>query len=138
MGFDATRKSLESAAGTAEVIGIAYGAFARMLPKLRAMTDPSSELFSAAVMAAALAANGRDALAFTPSLAIGNDEGDGLSVQDPGQDLGSARDIASLCQLLASRLDQAAEAATQDRDQAACQQAAQCAYEMAALLSGGS
>lgn len=138
MDFDATRQSLESPVGAAEVICIAYRAFARMLPGLRAMTDPSSEPFGAAVMAAALAANGRDALAFAPSLVIGNDQGDGLSVQDPGQGLGSARDIATLCQLLASRLDQAAEAATQDRDQAACQQAAQCAYEMAALLSGGS
>lgn len=136
MDFDTTRRSLATAADISDVIGIAYGAFAGTLPVLRAMQEPSSDHFSAAVMAAALAANGRDALAFAPSLVIGDDRRQARGVQEPGSE--SARDIASLYQLLAARLDQTSESAAQDDDRVACRHAAQCAHEIAALLGGGS
>ncbi len=133
MRLTATTQSLRQATDPAGIIAASYEAFTRVLPVLHALEDPGNQLFSAAVMAAAYAANGRDALAFAPSLtAAGRQEqrGDGAcSHLGPG-----ALEIRSLCDVLARKLTDAAKAAEHPADRAACQEAAECAGEMAALF----
>ena len=68
MRLTATTQSLRQATDPAGIIAASYDAFTRVLPVLHALEDPGNQLFTAAVMAAAYAANGRDALAFAPSL----------------------------------------------------------------------
>src|ERR1035441_7044629 len=62
------RDRLERAAGLAAVLDAAYDAFESMRLAFRVHEDPASGLFGAFVMAAASAADGRDAVAFAPSL----------------------------------------------------------------------
>jgi hypothetical protein len=50
------------------VLDAAYEAFEAMLAAIRAHEDPGSVFFSRFTMAAALAADGRDAIAFAPSV----------------------------------------------------------------------
>ena len=63
-----TRERVQHAAGLAAILDVAYDAFEDMLRLLRAHEDPASGLFPAVMMAAASAADGRDAIAFAPSL----------------------------------------------------------------------
>src|ERR1035438_8815383 len=62
------RDRLEQAAGPAAVLAAAYDAFEGMRLAFRVHEDPASGLFAAFVMAAASAADGRDAVAFAPSM----------------------------------------------------------------------
>jgi hypothetical protein len=66
--MDATRQHLQEADGLAAVLDAAYGAFEGMLSVIYPVQDPASGLFAAFVMAAAAAADGRNALALAPSL----------------------------------------------------------------------
>src|ERR1035441_4530227 len=62
------RDRLERAAGLAAVLDAAYDAFESMRLAFRVHEDPASGLFGAFVMAAASAADGRDAVACAPSM----------------------------------------------------------------------
>ena len=133
------RDRLEQAAGPAAVLDAAYDAFESMRLAFRVHEDPASGLFAAFVMAAASAADGRDAVGFAPSLpswrrhgAAGNGKG------APGEERAErlAADAASLSQLLAACLTGAAGSASDPGDRGACEQAAKCAREICNLLGG--
>ena len=131
------RDSLERAAGVAAVLDAAYDAFEGMRLASRVHEDPASGLFGAFVMAAAAAADGRDAAAFAPSLpsrrrhgAAGN--GERPTGGEPAERI--AADAASLSRLLVARLTCAAESASDSGDRGACEQAARCAREICDLL----
>ena len=64
----AARARLEHATGLPAILDAAYDAFEDMLPAIEAQQDPGSAAFTAFVMSAASAANGRDAIAAAPSL----------------------------------------------------------------------
>ena len=66
--FISTRDRLAQASDMAAVLDAAYGAFEGMRLGFRACEEPAAVLFGAFVMAAAAAADGRDAVAFAPSL----------------------------------------------------------------------
>jgi len=61
--MDTAQQRLLEADGLAAVLDAAYGAFEGMLSVIHPVQDPASGLFAAFVMAAASAADGRNALA---------------------------------------------------------------------------
>jgi hypothetical protein len=137
--FISTRDQLTQASDMAAVLDAAYRAFEGMRLGFRAHDDPATGLFGAFVMAAAAAADGRDAVAFAPSLpsrkrhgTAGNGEG------RPGGERAErvAADAAGLSQLLVSCLERAAGSASDPGDRGACEQAARCAREICDLLGG--
>ena len=133
MELDAVTHSLRQATDAAAIIAASYHAFGQLLPVLHALQEPDSKLFTGAVMAAAYAANGRDALAFAPSLTA---RGHHTARCDRDVSTGDhpVPDLTGLCDVLAARLAEAATTAAKDGDRIACREAGQDAREIAALL----
>jgi hypothetical protein len=134
-----TRERLQHAAGLAEVLDAAYDAFEQMLLAIRAHENPASGPFAAFVTAAASAADGRDAIAFAPSLPPRTGihaptAEDGAPAGETAESISES--IANLSRLLADRLTQAQEWASDPRDRAACTDAAWCAMNVHGLLHG--
>jgi hypothetical protein len=129
---------VQSADGIEAVLDAAHDAFEGMLSVIRACEDPADGWFIPLVMAAASAAEGRNALSFAPALpsrplpaAPTRDEpADATRVQ------AFATSLAALSELLAARLTDAACHAPGDGDQAACRGAARSARDIHALLTG--
>ncbi len=137
--MDTAQQRLQEADGLAVVLDAAYAAFEGMVSVIHPVQDPSSGLFAAFVMAAASAADGRNALALAPSLPRHP-----LLAVPPGQQPRSgeppervAEMVARLSRLVAERLMQAAASAPDAGDRAACQHAAQNARDICGLLSTG-
>jgi hypothetical protein len=135
--MDTTQQHLQEADSLAAVLDAAYGAFEGMLSVIYPVQDPASGLFAAFVMAAASAANGRNALALAPSLP----SHPLLTVPAERQPWsGEAPErvsevVARLSSLIAERLTQAAASAPDTSDQAACRNAAQSARDICGMLS---
>jgi hypothetical protein len=145
----AARDRLDRADDLPALLEAAHQGFAVALAALRAGENPESVWFAGFVMAAAEAANGRDALLFAPSMPLHGSAGmPVLSTEPPtaiaagmaaGEDpAGSiAGDIAALCGLAAVRLARAAADAPDPGDQDACARAAGYARRICELLAGG-
>lgn len=135
--MDTTQQHLQEADSLAAVLDAAYGAFEGMLSVIYPVQDPASGLLAAFVMAAASAANGRNALALAPSLPgrpllAAPAEQQPWSGEPPER---VAEVVATLSTLIAERLMQVAASAPDTGDQAACQNAAQSAREICGMLS---
>lgn len=136
---------LEHADDLPALLEAAHQGFAVALTALRACEDPESEWFGGFVMAAAAAADGRDALRFAPSIPLHGSHGmPDLGTQPPArraameQPAGSvAGDIAALCGLAAVRLARATSRTSDRGDQDACARAARSARRICELLAGG-
>lgn|SRR5487761_245593 len=132
----AARHRVQRASDLAAVLDAAYEAFEQMLAVIHPVQDPASGLFAALVMAAASAANGRNALALAPSLPkrplCAAPAGDRPSFSEPPEVV--ARIVAGLSRLVAGRLAQAAASAPDTGDRAACQHAARSAVDICELL----
>ncbi|MGO8979767.1 MAG: hypothetical protein ACLQER_10805 [Streptosporangiaceae bacterium] len=120
------------------LLAAAHDAFEFLLTVTRDHQDPADGMFATFVMAAASAADGRDALAAAPSLSWpppGQQAraADGLR---PGAAGEVAACLAALSQQLATRLTRAATTAQAAGDRAACAEAAQCATRIRELLTG--
>jgi len=107
-----------------------------MLSVLHPAQDPASDDFTAFVMAAASAANARNALALAPSLpthplptAPPQDQ------PRPGDPDRVPETVADLSNLVAGRLTQAAACAPDPADQDACTHAARSARDICGLLT---
>jgi hypothetical protein len=135
--IDAAQFGVQQASDLVAVLDAAYEAFEAMLSGLHPAQDPASDLFTALVMAAASAANGRNALALAPSLprhplpAMPARERSGPS----GSPEQVAEGVADLSHLVAGRLGQAASGAQDSRDRVACSHAARSAWEISGLLT---
>lgn len=128
---------LQQAGDLAAVLDAAYEAFDAMRLAFRAAEDPATGLFAPLVMAAAAAADGRDAVAFAPSLLPRRRRGVPVAGEEPGRGPGAegiAGAAATLSQLLAGCLVRAAGSAADPGDRAACDQAAICARRICKLL----
>ena len=133
------QQRLQEADGLDAVLDAAYAAFEGMLSVIHPVQDPASGLFAAFVMAAASAADGRNALALAPSL-----PGHPLLAVPAEQQSWSgeppervAEVVAGLSHLVAERLTEAAASAPDTGDGAACRHAAQSARDICGLLSTG-
>jgi hypothetical protein len=129
---------LQEAYDLAAVIAAAHEGFVAALTALRAQEDPDSDWFGEFVMAAASAADGRDALLFAPSKPAAPSPGTVVTDEQAAAGTGGsvAGHIAALCGLAAVRLARAAVEATDPGDQAACGRAARCAQRICELLAG--
>ena len=129
------RERLHQASDLAVILDAAYDAFESMLSVLRALEDPGDPMFGAVMMAAASAADGRDAILFAPSLPPHRLHR--ADAEESHDAVGAAADLlASLSELLAARLDDAASIAPDPGDQTACQAAGRWARDIHALLTG--
>jgi hypothetical protein len=137
--MDTAQQRVQEADGLAAVLDAAYVAFEGMLSVIYPVQDPASGLFAAFVMAAASAADGRNALALAPSLpghplvAVPAEQQPRYG--EPPERV--AEVVAGLSRLVADRLTQAAVFALDADDGAACQHAAQSARDIWGLLSTG-
>jgi hypothetical protein len=132
-----TRERLQHATALAAVLDAAYDAFEQMLLALRAAENPASGLFAAFVMAAASAADGRDTVAFAPSLpprpgTQASADGDAELAGESAEAV--AESLAALTRLLTVRLARAGASAPDPGDRAACADAAWCAEYIYGLL----
>jgi hypothetical protein len=120
------------------VLDAAYEAFEAMLVAIRAHEDPGWVFFSRFTMAAALAADGRDAIAFAPSIPPPASR-DMVDEEVPEQATPEriARLVSDLSQLAMTELNQSAGQATDPADQDACDRAARCAAGIHDLLAKG-
>jgi hypothetical protein len=131
------QQRLQEADGLDAVLDAAYAAFEGMLSVIHPVQDPTSGQFAAFVMAAASAADGRNALALAPSLpghpllAVPAEQ-QSWSSEPPKR---VAEVVAGLSHLVAERLTAAAASAPDTGDVAACRHAAQSARDICGLLS---
>ena len=135
--MDTAQQRLREADGLATVLDAAYAAFEGMVSIIHPVQDPASSLFTALVLAAASAADGRNALALAPSL-----PGHPLLTVPAGQQSWSgeppervAEVVTGLSHLVAERLTQAADSAQDTGDETACRNAARNARDICGLLS---
>ncbi|MGO9082593.1 MAG: hypothetical protein ACLQDY_26800 [Streptosporangiaceae bacterium] len=133
------REQLEHAAGLPAILDAACDAFEGMLAGLRAGEDAADGWFAAFVLAAAEAADGRDALLFAPSLPPARSTGwPGADQTLTGPESGAiAAAAAGLSRVLAVRLRAAGRSAASPGDRDACLAAARSAGEISRLLGGG-
>jgi hypothetical protein len=133
---DAAQHRVQQAAGLPAVLDAGYAAFEEMLSVLHLAQDPASDGFTAFVMAAASAANGRNALALAPSLPSHPLPAEPPQDQPrPGDPDRVAETVAGLSNLVARRLTQAAACAPDPADQGACTHAARSARDICGLLT---
>lgn len=137
-GISTAQERLRRASDLPEILDAAYGAFEHMLSVIRTYEDPEDPLFIPFVMAAASAADGRDAIAFAPALPFCplQAEGDGQDRDLGGSPEAAASALAGMSELLAARLECAAVTAVDPADQAACRDGARWARDVHALLTG--
>jgi len=131
----AARRQLTAASAPPAVLNAAYHAFECLLTVFRAEDDPAGDMFTTFVMAAALAADGRDALAFAPSLPPAALEM-GIPPAADGEEA-SAHELADLCRDLITNLQRVAATASDPDDGAACRDGVRCARGIHVLLTGG-
>jgi hypothetical protein len=129
-----TTRQLTAASGLPADLNAAYDTFEWLLMAFRAWDDPACSTFAAFVMSAALAADGRDAIAFAPSLPPAALDAE-IAAADGGKQ--SASELAGLCRDLVTNLQRLAETAPNPADGAACRDAARCAVGIHRLLTGG-
>ena len=128
----ASGERLEGAGSVAEVLDAAYDAFEEVMAAIDGSAEPGGGLFTAYVMAAGRAADGRDAIAAAPSLPAARRP---VSGECRGGKPDSAQ-LACLSRVIASRLAEYASLAAQAGDRTACRDGAHCAREVYALLAG--
>jgi hypothetical protein len=129
------RQRLEQARGLAEVLDACYEAFAEMLSAIRRYQDSGGPFYPALVMAAAAAADGRDALAAAPSLPPTNDrQTEPVGVANNPSD--AAACLAVLSELIGSRIRGVACTGLAARDRQACEDGSQYADEVHVLITG--
>lgn len=135
-----TEERLRDAGGVAQILDAACDAFEDMLLAIRACEDPASGWFAASMMAAASAADGRDAVLFAPSLP--RSRATGAPAVETGSLAGESAEsiadaVASLSRLLVTRLLQARESSSDPGDRDACADAICSAETIHGLLGGG-
>jgi hypothetical protein len=120
-----------------ELLTAALEAFTLALAVCHAHQDPADPRFTAFVMAAIHAAEGRDAIAFAPSLPAGcfsvKPESEHGSDGSPGSGL-SARDLAELLVVLSEQLAQLGQTAMRPADRQASADGSRCARTIHQLL----
>ena len=134
-GFS-TCDRLQAAHSLEGILDAVYTVFEEMLTVVRAHQDPDDAMFVPFVMAATCAASGRDAILFAPSLPPHPRQAATVGEYRPGTAMTAARELGGLCQILETKLTEAASYASGQRDRSACLDAAAQARELRDYLSG--
>jgi hypothetical protein len=132
------QRRLAVAMSVPELLDAACDAFDEILVVIRQHDHPASEYFVPMVMAGAAAGNGRDYLLWAPSLPPRSlsDGQEAETDQRPPTARAAASWLATLCDVLVSRLMCAAEVAREPGDRDACLGAAGHARELRSLMRG--
>jgi hypothetical protein len=134
----AAQEQLRQASGLAPVLSAAYEAFEAMLAAIRSQEDPAIDLFAAFMMAGALAADGRDAVAFAPSMPPRRRRNAPIPEDLPAETAAEvAAAVADLSGLVAACLAQAAGQAIDPDSREASRRAAWCARGIQDLMARG-
>lgn len=137
-GMHAVSGRLRDANDLPTILDAAYNAFEEMLAVIRAHEDPAGGMFTALVMAAGSAADGRGAILLSPSLPPHRLHLTMAGAQDQAVSTeGAVEALAGLSRLLVIRLADAASLAVNPADRTACMDAAWWAQDVHALLLGG-
>jgi hypothetical protein len=131
------QERVEPAGNLRDLLAAAHDAFDGMLVLIRSFQDSGGPFYGGLVMAAAAAADGRDAIRGAPSLP--RHSGDEPHVEARAANIGAlhtAAAVAALSQVVARKLREAARTADTAVDRLACEEGARCADEVAALASG--
>jgi hypothetical protein len=123
---------LESARDLTAILGAACDAFELMLPVIEDQQDPAGGAFTDFVMAAAYAANGRDAILFAPSLSAGSSRRSAAGHRPSA--LAAAIAVAELSRVVAERLGKASQLAVDAADLKACVEGRRQASRIAEVL----
>lgn len=132
---------VDEADSLADVLDAAYAAYEQMLSVIDGYQDGGGPFYAALVMAAAAAANGRNAIARAPSLPRSGTRtafGPAPAPPGPADWRAAAATVAALSDAVARRLRSAAADAEEGEDRTACLDAARHADQIHALASGGS
>ena len=142
------RQRIGAAANLADVLDASYEAFEAMMSVIDGYHDASGPFYAGLVMAAAAAADGRDALLSAPSLPPPSRDdirpsglpagagSAGVRVQAADDPVDAAATVAALSSSVASCLRGAAATADAAGDRAACLDAARYADEVLVLTRG--
>jgi hypothetical protein len=132
------QERLASASSVPELLDAAFEAFEDVLTVVRQHDDPGGGLFIPMVMAAASAADGRDAICRAPSLPPRSPHaGTGERADRASAAQAAAAWVAGVCDILVERLAGAASSAAEAGDRGACADAVWSAREVRALMGGG-
>jgi hypothetical protein len=132
---NAATRRLMAARDLRAALSAAYDAFECLLMVFQASDDPADGTFVPFVMAAALTADGLDAMGFAPSLPSGG-MGERITPIADGEQA-SASELAALCRGLVTSLERVAKTASNPDDGEACRDAIRCARRIHVLLTGG-
>lgn len=130
----AANARLAQAGDVPAILGAACDAFETMLPLIEKQQEPTSGAFTAFVMAAAIAANGRDAVLRAPSVPFGAYRLPAAETAGHSMALEAAIDLAGLSCALYARLTLAASLARCPGDREACAEGARQAMRLMTLL----
>ena len=128
-------QQLREADGVADVLAVAWEIFDLVGALAAACAEQAADMYPAFMFARSAAINGRNAIAFAPSMpadcatSFGNPE---LSASDVDE---VADDLAALASALSARLRAAARLAADDGDRIACENAARDADQIGELLA---
>jgi hypothetical protein len=127
-------QQLREADGVADVLAVAWEIFDLVAALAAACAEQAADMYPAFMFARSAAINGRNAIAFAPSMpadcaTFGNPE---LSASDVDE---VADDLAALASALSARLRAAARLAADDGDRIACENAARDADQIGELLA---
>jgi hypothetical protein len=128
----AAQERLVGARNLAEVLDAAYDAFEDLIAVIDGSEEPGGGVFTAYVVAAGRAADGRDAIAAAPSLPPAGRPG----AVERGTGRSGAEELAGLSRVIADRLSEYASLAEEAGDRAACLDGAESARRVCALLAG--
>ena len=132
------RRQLEAATTGPGLAVTAHEIFCLVLALCRAHENPADPRFASFVMAAAHAANGRDAIGFTPGFPPGrltSHQGELTAGEDGTRGTSWPEQIGDLCRQLAASLTRAGSTCG-GREKLAYVEAARCARNVSDLLSG--
>jgi hypothetical protein len=127
---------LGEAVGVADVLAAGWEIFERIADVAAACAEQSVDLYTAFLFARSAAVDGRNAIAFAPSVpAVGAalSGGPGLWTGDMSE---VADALAGLASALSMRLQATVRLAADDGDRAACENAARDADRISELLAG--
>jgi hypothetical protein len=129
-------RHLREADSVAGVLAASWEIFELIGALAAASADEAVDMYPAFMFARGSAVNGRDAIAFAPSLSAGRSALSESLALPAGDVLEMADALAGLAAALSARLREAAGLAADDGDRIACQNAARDADQIVGLLAG--
>ena len=135
--IELARQHVLGADSVPSLLAAGWAAFELVMAVANAIADLSSDMYPALTLARGMAAAGRNAVAFAPSMPTNHAPPPDNPAPDTSDVDEVADALAELASGLSARLVGAAGLATDARDRTACEDAADYAQQICSLLSRG-